>query len=509
MIGISEAYDALRLHFASRYYAAGAVFACLNQENENISRRLSQATFCLTATFYPAGEGLTFLHSFGTALMSHDSTATDAENWPKHLHVQQSLAQAAKLRAMARHISPELLPHIDAAIARWPLTAEERAAFITLSEGEPWSRMTAAEIESKIADQLGKHLFDDVGARRAASWSAFGVTWTVQSSADEDTWLAALEAATALQIVQIEFADVDLLVIPSRAFIYVELKDVDRPQFHQLPDNGSLSWQVAMPRTPSSGPPAGLVALAITVLQQATALPSKEFQNLTRERMERGLPNRVHSVRPIRELLKFALPETIDFTVLSSITKPELHGPLTPIEAPELTWRTGPGPGYSPTKAKKYIQNRYKTTLRSLRFTLPRLLTDTHCRSLTLQLRTDGVLDWQILVVLANIVGQWQIERKLTQATDPGELQRRMTDRLFREERDDDPAFDLSHLTNESIERQLSVLPVVVFGTWRLECHRRTPDFRAMKRLLDERYRHSTDDIPHEDPFQGIGGGRP
>jgi hypothetical protein len=132
---------------------------------------------------------------------------------------------------------------------------------------------------------------------------------------------------------------------------------------------------------------------------------------------------------------------------------------------------------------------------------LPRLLADTRCRSLILRLRTDGLLDWQILVVLANIVGQWQIERKIAQPIDPRELQRQMTDRWFREERDDDPAFDLSHLTNEIIERQLNVLPVVVFGTWRLESHRRTPDFRAMKRLLDVRYRHSTDDIPHEDPF--------
>ncbi len=31
--------------------------------------------------------------------------------------------------------------------------------------------------------------------------------------------------------------------------------------------------------------------------------------------------------------------------------------------------------------------------------------------------------------------------------------------------------------------------------------YRRTPDFDAMKRLPDERYAHSTDDIPHADPL--------
>jgi hypothetical protein len=504
MLGICAAYEALQLHFASRYYAAGALFASLNHEDEQVTRRVSQAAFRLATTFHAAGEGLTFFHSVGAALIVHATMATNAHDWTKHSQVRHAVGHAAILRAVARRIAPELLTQIDAAIAGWPLTKEEQAAFVSLSEGEPWSEMTIPEIESRIARDLGRHPFGDVGAERSAAWSAFGVVWTVQSLADEETWLAALEVAAALQIIQVEFADVDLLIIPSRAIIHVEWRDIQKPEFHQLPDNGSLSWRISMPRAPDTSDrgPAGLAALAIMVLEQATALPSAKFQKFMRDRIQRGLVTRIHSVRPMRELMRFAMPEGIDLAAMSSLNRPQLNGRFEPIEATELCWRTGPGPGYSHALARKYLHNRYETTLRALRVTLPRLLGDTRCRNLVLQLRADSALDWQILTILANAVGQWQIEQKLRGPFDPEEFQRELKQRLFREERDDDPVFDLRQLTDTTLKLRERVLTAAALKIWDLECHRRTPDFIAMKRLLDERYRHSIDDIPHKDPFE-------
>jgi hypothetical protein len=58
---------------------------------------------------------------------------------------------------------------------------------------------------------------------------------------DRDTWLAALELAAAIQIVQVEFADVDLLIIPSRVLIEVELSDETKPLSLNAHRNGSTS----------------------------------------------------------------------------------------------------------------------------------------------------------------------------------------------------------------------------------------------------------------------------
>jgi len=507
MLVISDAYQSLGLHFASRYYAAGALFTALNQEDDRLPKRAQQAVFRLTETFIAAGEGLTYLYGCGAALKAHAGLAADADDWAKHPDLQRCLVHAAKYRAIVCRLAPSLLPSIDAAIAMWPLEADERAAFIQLSEEEPWSTMPVLEIEERIAADLGHSPFQDIGPQRTLAWSAFGVTWTVHSSSDEATALAALEVAAALQIVQVDFADADLLIIPSNTEVYVELQNIDRPRFTQLPDNGRLAWRVAMPRSLSAG--AGprsphLAGLVMTILGQATALRVDRFEALATERIKRGLPNRLLSVRPMRELMKFGLPKGLDLTKLAALPCPSLQTAVTPVENPELSWRIGPGPGYSHEKADQYLRNRYATLGKSVRITLPRLLADERCRELIRQSRLRGFLDWQILGALSTIVPQWQVEKSAGRGLSPRELERLLRKRITREERDSDGVFDLAQLTATRLEIQLDLLTAAAFSTWDLGSHRRTPDFKAMKRLLDERYGHSTDDVPHDDPFPGL-----
>jgi hypothetical protein len=106
-------------------------------------------------------------------------------------------------------------------------------------------------------------------------------------------------------------------------------------------------------------------------------------------------------------------------------------------------------------------------------------------------------------------VAQYQIEPNLHIGLDLGDMSKKLLNRIRREERDDDPQFDLSHLTVELVKIQKDILSAAAFKTWDLESHRATPDFVAMKQLLDQRYGHSSDDIVHDDPFQSLGEKRP
>lgn len=513
MLLLSQSYEDLGLHMAARYYAAGALFTALHVDTERTSRFVAQAAFRVADTFYVAGEGITYVHSLSVALAAHHGVASHPHDWTKHPQVQRSFCHAVVLRAIARHIAPRMVPLIDDAIATWPLPQSEQSAFRAMSEEEPWSRMTAGEIEGKIATELGQHPFGDAGAERSLAWSAFGILWTVRCVADRDTWLAALELAAAIQIVQVEFADVDLLTIPSRVVIDVGLGDETKPQCVQLPDNGKLAWTVTMPKvipdTPSEEYQANLVSIVLMVLGQTTALSVSSLNELIEKRMERGLPGRVFSVRPLRELMAFAQPESPDFARLASETRPVLRTEFQPIEAVELGWRTGPGPGYSRSLAEKHLHSRYETTARGLRLTLPRMVQDNRCRRLLLRLRAEGFLDWQILNALLTIVAQWQVETKLGRPISSAGDTRVIMDRAFREEQDDDPPFELSALTEQRMRIQLMLGIPAAFKTWGLVSHRDTPDFEAMKRVLDERYQHAADDIPHADPLVRGGSGEP
>jgi hypothetical protein len=289
-----------------------------------------------------------------------------------------------------------MVPLIDDATETWPLPQSEQSAFRAMSEEEPWSGMTAEEIERKIATELGQHPFGDVGRERSVAWSAFGVVWTICCVADKATWLAVLELAAAIQIVQVEFADVDLLIIPSSVSIDVGLADETEPQCIQLPDNGRLAWKVTMPKAipdaSSKDYQLHLMAVVLMVLGQTTALPVARLDELIETRMERGLPGRVFSVRPLRELMEFVQPDSPDFAKLGSEARPTLGADFRPIEATELRWRIGPGPGYSRALAEKYLQNRYQTTTRGLRLTLPRIVKDGGCRRMLLRLKAEGWL---------------------------------------------------------------------------------------------------------------------
>jgi len=507
MLLLSQSYEDLRLYMAARYYAAGALFTALHVNNDRTSGLVSEAAFRIADTFYVAGEGITYFHAMNFALEAHHGVASDPHDWTKHPQVQRSFAHAVVLRAIARHIAPGMLPLIDEAVAAWPLPQSEQDLFRAMSEEEPWSQMTAETIEAKAALDLGQHPFGDVGAERSVAWSAFGVIWTIRCVADTDTWLAALELAAAIQIVQVEFADADLLIIPSRALIDVELADAAKPQCIQLPDNGKLAWKVVMPKalpdTPSEDYQADLVSVVLMVLGQATALPVPQLGEMIEKRMDRGLPGRVFSVRPLRELMQLAQPDNLDFAKLASQTRPVLRTVFQPIEAVELCWRTGPGPGYSRSLAEQHLHNRYETTSRGLRLTLPRIVKDRRCRRLLLRLRAEGALDWQIMNALLTMVAQWQVEAKLARPLAPTGDTRMIMDRAFRKEQDDDKPFDLGVLTEPRMRMQLKLGIPAAFRTWGLISHRQAPDFDAMKRLLDERYQHSADDVPHTDPLSG------
>ena len=216
-------------------------------------------------------------------------------------------------------------------------------------------------LNQKIAKELGQHPFGDIGAR-AATWSALGVVWAVRGSPTPECWLAVCEIAAILQLAQVEFADADLVAIPSNVTIEVELSAVERPVVRQLPDNGSLAWRVIMPAEYADGRSDDqsfeLAATAITILGQATALPFDRFRELTEERFKRGMSSRFFSVRPIRELMAFAQPEGVPWAILSNSTRRSLLVEVLPIEAQELSWLASPGPGYSRERADEFLRNR-------------------------------------------------------------------------------------------------------------------------------------------------------
>jgi hypothetical protein len=503
MLLISQSLSELNLQYAARYYAAGVLFLALNQQDEALKHRVSRAYFRLADTFHAAGEGISYFYVLAHALGAHHALASNPHDWTEHSHVQTSFAQATVFRAIARRLDTRIVRLIDEAISSWPLPETEQKRFIDLSEEPPWANMSRKEIEAKIANELGQHPFGDIGLR-SATWSALGIVWTVKGSATPEDWLAVTEFAAILQLAQVEFADAELVVIPSDVSIEIELCHKKEVKIKQLPDNGKLVWRVSMPAEYAGGTDDEhafeLATVAITILGQVTALPINTFKELTEARFRRGFSARFFSVRPIRELLAFAQPAEIPSAALANTARQAMLVDITPIESEELKWPTSPGPGYSTERAHEFLRNRYAISQRAVVLTLPKLLRDGRCRNIILGLRAEGFLDWQILSIVCSIVAQYQVEAQFANLQ-PGDLATKMSDRIYRAERSNDPEFALNAFSIEAVSMQKRILSIASLKTWRLEINRQTPDFEATKRLLDARYGHSSDDLPHDDPF--------
>jgi hypothetical protein len=149
---------------------------------------------------------------------------------------------------------------------------------------------------------------------------------------------------------------------------------------------------------------------------------------------------------------------------------------------------------------RKYLRNRYDRSLEAFKITLPKIIGDNRCRLIIEGLRKEGFLDWQILAIIGSMVAQYQVQKEFSDR-DPRTLRREIWDRIYRAECASDAQFDLDIFTLETVTVQKKTTAMAALTTWGLEMHRQTPDFDAMKKLLDVRYGHSIDDLPHDDPF--------
>ncbi|HEV3157775.1 MAG TPA: hypothetical protein VGZ00_10555 [Candidatus Baltobacteraceae bacterium] len=509
MLLLSQLYDELKLCYAARYYAAVALFMATEHPSDETKRLVGTAAFRLTTALFASGEGITALHSFSRALTLHNRTAHDRDDWAKHERVREEAFHTIIFRSITMALAPHLLPMVDEIIDKLPLDSE-RDEMKSMSEKEPWGTMSEDELRAKISEEIGPTVFADVGEQKAIVWMALGIRWTIHYDGTRASQLKALELAVTLQIVQADLAQVDLVIIPSDVEIDLALEDVAVPTVQSVPGNKGTRWKVSMPRNIVGMEAAEMalhaMSISVVVLREMSALTDDEFDAIITKHMEGGLPGRALAVRPIGEMLLFAIPETLDPDRLRA------EKPVTPSDAPylegkEIAWRMDPGPNYSKKRADIALEKRYRYFLAAIKRTLPRLLADDRCRGLIRKMRQEGMLDWQILSVLSNLITRWQEFKIYDLPKSNDELvaaTQRMNSRMQREENESDPDFDLSYLTEETLRNQKIAQPLSVLKGWDHTTRRQTPDFKAIQRLLDVRYRNSMDDIPHDDPFSNL-----
>jgi hypothetical protein len=150
------------------------------------------------------------------------------------------------------------------------------------------------------------------------------------------------------------------------------------------------------------------------------------------------------------------------------------------------------------------LANRYEALPRLLHRTLAQVSERTDLRAAVTVLRRRGWLDWHILTALANLRGNERLRAAgLDRLNDPEE-RRRLGEAGFAPEGDGDHDLPTRRTTPDHLDQMRRVALPALVRNWGLELRDPVVDLDALERVLAARYAYWSDDLAHEDPFQGV-----
>lgn len=512
MLVLCDCYQRLGLIYPAKYYAAAVVFIAHQQDREAIRALLPRAMFMFADCCYQGGEWMNFGCIARWALSAHAMYSQDPLVLDEHPNLQRTFAHTAIVRTLLKRFDKALGKRFDEILGNWPIDAETRMEIESLTDSPgQWASAPIEEICRLAQTDLAGRLFSDVGERRNIQWKALGISWTVEFDNDRATSSVSEELVSTLQIILADLAMADLLLLPTKVLITTHISNGEEFEVDEVPSNTVAAWRVGFPRKWIRSLNAldhvreSILALAVTVLGTCSTLESDRFLSEVKSIFAEGLTTKIFSVRPYAELYCELMPED-DF---NSPLRKSLS-PLFPAyafdheEHTQLAWDTSDGPGYKKESAKEFLKNRYEKGLRPIIKSLPRLLTDQGFRCQVKKLIDAGYLDWEILLIIANICVDDRVKNELGPMA-PIEEQMRLTRKLmFSEETEADIPTSPAIFTDERIDLQKQIFLLSVAKTWGLVLHQQTPDFNALERLLDFRYHNSEDDIPHPELFGSV-----
>jgi hypothetical protein len=504
MLFIARIYGELRMPLAAKQYALSAAFAACTLPQREV-RDLAPAGLFEAASYdHLAGAWLSALRMTHAAVLLHTRLAADPWDLDRHDDLATATAHAVVIQAAVRH-RPEL-----ARAVMQPITNAGLSEYVdgVLAEDRTQWEWDEATWRAHSEEELTGAPFSDAAPIRLIQFGALGQRWTVRYRNVPQAALAAEEFCAAVQVLMVELAMADPVLLETAIEVDLELFDVSNEpseRVQPLPDNTCARWKIYLPSDePTSAHDANVQTLTMLmqILHGSSLLPADKFMAVMEDAFRRGLSHKLTVVNSYGQMMAaFAIePDPADAVYAEPLGAPG-HFPVR--TAAELAAPTTAGPGYSRDEAEKAIRARYERAGAATRYTLPQALADETLRAKFAHLLGEGRKEWHLLMALANLVLNHRMPARRGTLVGPPDQMRRVVrpEDLTREERADDPRPSVAEIA-ESFDRFLAIAAVSVATTWGLQVNRATPDLPAVEALLRARYRYWDDDVEHIPFFQ-------
>lgn len=416
-LALSDAYLGLGLVYAAKYHALSAVFLVARTDGDELRGLLPGAFAQLGRCVYAGGEWVTFSEHFRLHLIAHYQWTSDPDDWARQPSIQSGVAHFVVMRALAKVIGGEAA----SAILEAPLLATEMPEDLRAEILDPplpvaaYEALTSDEIQARMAKELWGPAFADCGATREYRWRALGIHWTVHCPNDLRHIPAVEEFVAVLQIAIADIARFELCLLPATVALDVGVTSAREISLDEVAGKTRLSYRIELPEKSASSLEAmsqaqgQILSVATAILLWCSALPEDGIRRLLDETYADGLPNKVMLARPYRELfLECCARSEFNERRAKPLGRAQSEG-FALREAPELAWRAGPGPGYDRALSLANVVARYRRAQLPVEKTLLRLRRTERFAQWVGERRGEGMLDWQILTLIANAVASYRV----------------------------------------------------------------------------------------------------
>lgn len=506
---LSNLYAGMGLHFAAKYCGLAATFASLSLPDDRLPKfAYGGCAEAASADHASGGSLMYFLSARLFAMLTSEysmggSEETRKSEWARIDFYALILSWGSGLvfERLQKLVTSEILPRLGLSETYEDAKPMLEEFFSSLPDAPA---LATTAISQGIAPP-----FSDVGGYRRAAWRQLGTDWHLKWETSYETERQAEALAAYLQIMLADFARTELSIIPGEVFVTLTVHE-GKLEIREIPDNNRVSRIVYLPRGgDESGRilPSTAEVVALVLLRTVSALGDGEFRLRCEARLSAGLRGRL-SVYRSSELLFTEFYNSEEYAQLYNIGRSSF------IEMPDHvveTWEgldgpQGTHPRYDKTESLDLVRNRYKNVAPLIRYTLPRLLADAGFRQIAFKLKAEGWKDWHVLMAVAGV----RFNYLLNSVAENRELFDRKNREALRQlqsrpEEESDLVIPVSTFSEDALRRGLTLSQMSTLKGLGFEIPQQTPNFKGIDKLL-RRLHYWEDDVPHDDPFDGLAG---
>lgn len=511
LLCISQVYSAMNLHLAAKYYALWAAWVSVQKGERELVKRIAQ------------GYGMAFYADFMqgawfSALVGFERYMTARHEFdPESIYSEQ--AEMPRKIIVDYTIMLYAAPLLQTALQVLATAKLEATGYLKEDIDELLQAMRTELPPAKLTEMLGQRLTDsplnDMGPLRTIQFQALGLTWRISFPNSYELTVLGEDFCATLQVLLAEIALSKSDFHLTGGVVDLQLETSTQPQPpQQLPDNDAYRWkafvqEVETPDYERVKMGVAWVSVALkAVLQEISLLPDAEFNAAFWGLFEQNnLGTKSLQATSYQRMYRLLFPREAYEEVQRQGFAPIDPLPGLPAANPFVPPIVGVSKRYNQAAALKNIAGRFRNASRSIYLTLAQLKQDPGYEAWLVGLRSEGWLDWQIVVSMMNFMVSYKANKVIENESFASEsnakqaFQQAFEGMVGEDEKEFPVPFPLAAFQSRDFRHQLEQMAFLALPSFGLERKSRFPNFVAVRMFLNERFNMSQDNVDDHNPL--------